>query len=154
MFLQTRSWNSGESLNNLLLLAKFLHADMLTCCIKQHIAACSCVEACRYDGLFTLHCTAHALDLALESICDLPYFSDPAKVSKKIIKVLTNHHTTSALSSPSPNCSFSSQVTQGFTAPTLLYADCYAVRVLFERLLSVRSGTSGQQSVITERKPR
>ena len=97
MFLQTRSWNSGESLNNLLLLAKFLHADMLTCCIKQHIAACSCVEACRYDGLFTLHCTAHALDLALESICDLLYFSDPAKVSKKIIKVLTNHHTTSAL---------------------------------------------------------
>ncbi|KAL0048466.1 hypothetical protein WJX82_003960 [Trebouxia sp. C0006] len=30
----------------------------------------------RYPRLFTLHCTAHALDLALERICELSYFSD------------------------------------------------------------------------------
>ncbi|KAL0039371.1 hypothetical protein WJX79_005329 [Trebouxia sp. C0005] len=51
----------------------------------------------RYGCLFTLHCTAHALDLALESICELPYFSQPVAVSKKVIKVLTNHDSTSAL---------------------------------------------------------
>lgn len=70
---------------------------MLTRYVVQtlhHMLACDC---CRYPGLFTLHCTAHALDLALERICELPYFSDPIAVSKKIIKILTNHHFTSAL---------------------------------------------------------
>ena len=70
---------------------------MLTCCTMQHNVPTFCDEFCRYSGLFTLHCTAHALDLALEKICDLHYFSEPAAVSKKIIQTLTNHHFTSAL---------------------------------------------------------
>ena len=56
-----------------------------------------CNECCRYPGLFTLHCTAHALDLALERICELSYFCEPVSVGKKIIQILTNHHFTSAL---------------------------------------------------------
>ena len=44
-----------------------------------------------------MHCTAHALDLALEKICELPYFSEPVFVSKRVIAILTNHHFTSAL---------------------------------------------------------
>lgn len=56
-----------------------------------------CDKCCRFPGLFTLHCTAHALDLALERICELPYFCEPIAVGKKIIQILTNHHYTSAL---------------------------------------------------------
>ena len=54
-------------------------------------------EPCRFPDLFTLHCTAHALDLALEKICELPYFSEPVSVKKRVIAIMTNHHFTSAL---------------------------------------------------------
>ena len=53
--------------------------------------------ACRYPRLFTLHCTAHALDLALEKISDLPHFSFRIADAKKVIKVLTNHQLVNAL---------------------------------------------------------
>ena len=68
---------------------------MPACCTG--LQQCVCDECCRFPGLFTLHCTAHALDLALERICELHYFSEPIAVGKKIIQIMTNHHFTSAL---------------------------------------------------------
>ncbi|KAL3136716.1 hypothetical protein ABBQ38_15545 [Trebouxia sp. C0009 RCD-2024] len=51
----------------------------------------------RFPWLFTLHCTAHSLDLACEKLGGFTYFKDHIAMGKKVIRVLTNHHFTSAL---------------------------------------------------------
>lgn len=54
-------------------------------------------HGCRFPWLFTLHCTAHSLDLACEKLGGFTYFKDHIAMGKKVIRVLTNHHFTSAL---------------------------------------------------------
>lgn len=40
--------------------------------------------------MFTLPCTAHALDLALEQISNLPYFTDQVSDAKTVIRIMTD----------------------------------------------------------------
>ena len=37
-------------------------------------------------------CVAHSLDLMLEDIGKLPYFSDIIEAQKRIVRFITNHH--------------------------------------------------------------
>ena len=37
-------------------------------------------------------CVAHSLDLMLEDIGKLPYFSDLIEAQKRIVRFITNHH--------------------------------------------------------------
>ena len=46
----------------------------------------------RYPHVFTLHCTAHALDLALERIGELAFFKDAIDKAKKVVQQITNSH--------------------------------------------------------------
>ena len=54
--------------------------------------ACSC----RYSKLFTLHCTAHSLDLFIEKVGALPEFKKYIQGSKRLIRIVTNHDATRA----------------------------------------------------------
>lgn len=42
--------------------------------------------------MFTLHCTAHALDLALERIGELGFFKDAIDRARKVVQLITNSH--------------------------------------------------------------
>ncbi|CAL8465879.1 g5415 [Coccomyxa elongata] len=46
----------------------------------------------RYPHIFTLHCTAHALDLALEKIGELQFFQSCIDKAKKVVQIITNSH--------------------------------------------------------------
>ena len=50
--------------------------------------------------MFTLHCTAHALDLALERIGELEFFKDAIDRARKVVQLITN--------SPAPHAAFNS----------------------------------------------
>lgn len=68
-----------------------------------------------------MHCTAHALDLAIEKIGKIKVFAQAIKAHKQLIKEITNHEKTSSafrelsnlkllkpgLSPNVPPCSFS-----------------------------------------------
>lgn len=51
---------------------------------------CSC--HCRYPHVTVVKCVAHSLDLMLEDIGKLPYFSDIIEAQKRIVRFITNHH--------------------------------------------------------------
>ncbi|KAL3160534.1 hypothetical protein ABBQ32_14131 [Trebouxia sp. C0010 RCD-2024] len=51
----------------------------------------------RFPQIFCLHCTAHAVDLALEKIGGLDYFSGYIAEARRIVRLLTNHQSLSAL---------------------------------------------------------
>ena len=51
----------------------------------------------RYPHISWVHCTAHALDLALEDIGKLPLFKDTCQNMKNIIKFINNHQASHAL---------------------------------------------------------
>lgn len=52
---------------------------------------------CRYPHIFTLHCRAHGLDLALEWIGELDFFKDAVDRAKKVVQTITNAHTPHAI---------------------------------------------------------
>lgn len=120
------------------LLARRCHEALSCLFTVWHKHSSNLDECCRYPGLFTLHCTAHALDLGLERICELSYFSEPVSVAKKIIQTLTNHHFTSAL--------FKSYSTLFLLKPgdTRFYSAYIAVR----RLLRCQS--AAQKTVVSD----
>ena len=51
----------------------------------------------RYPHVFTLHCTGHALDLALERIGELDFFKNAIDRLKKIVQLITNSHAPRAI---------------------------------------------------------
>lgn len=64
--------------------------------------------------MFTLHCTAHALDLGLKQISDLPYFKDQVSAAKTVVRIMTDDqflnavfkmHSQLSLLKPSDTCS-------------------------------------------------
>ena len=52
--------------------------------------ACNC--HCMYPHVTVVNCVAHSLDLTLEDIGKLPYFSDLIEAQKRIVRFITNHH--------------------------------------------------------------
>ena len=59
---------------------------------QMHLFACH-----RYPHVFTLHCTAHALDLALERIGELEFFKSAIDRAKKVVQLITNSHAPHAI---------------------------------------------------------
>ena len=47
---------------------------------------------CRYPHVTAVRCVAHSLDLMLEDIGKLTYFSDIIDGQKRIVRFITNHH--------------------------------------------------------------
>jgi hypothetical protein len=47
---------------------------------------------CRYPHVTVVKCVAHSLDLLLEDIGKLSYFSDIIEAQKRIVRFITNHH--------------------------------------------------------------
>jgi hypothetical protein len=54
---------------------------------------CICMS-CRFPHITWVHCTAHCLDLLLEDIGNLPFFSQVIADQKRVIRFITNHHAT------------------------------------------------------------
>ncbi|KAK9916090.1 hypothetical protein WJX75_008482 [Coccomyxa subellipsoidea] len=51
----------------------------------------------KYPHVFTLHCTAHALDLALEKFGNLEPFKTAVERAKKVVQLITNSHSPRAI---------------------------------------------------------
>ena len=51
---------------------------------------CSCL--CRYKHTTVVKCVAHSLDLMLEDIGKLQYFSEIIEGQKRLVRFITNHH--------------------------------------------------------------
>ena len=51
----------------------------------------------RYPHVFTLHYTAHALDLALEAIGDHQFFMSCTDKARKVVQTITNSHAPHAI---------------------------------------------------------
>ena len=66
------------------------------CCTYGELSTISAVRH-RYPHIFTLHCTAHALDLALEKIGELQFFKTCIEKAKKIVQTITNSHAPHAI---------------------------------------------------------
>ena len=47
--------------------------------------------SCRYPHITWVHCTAHALDLALEDVEKLPLFKETCRSIRDMIKFINNH---------------------------------------------------------------
>ena len=47
---------------------------------------------CRYPHVTVVKCVAHSLDLLLEDIGKVSYFSDIIEAQKRIVRFITNHH--------------------------------------------------------------
>ena len=66
--------------------------------VAAHETLASILPAChRYLHVFTLHCTAHALDLALERIGELDFFKSSIDKAKKVVQTITNSHAPHAI---------------------------------------------------------
>ena len=59
--------------------------------------SCNTSVCRRYPHIFTMHCTAHALDLALERMGELPFFKSCIDKAKKVVQTITNSHAPHAI---------------------------------------------------------
>ena len=69
-------------------------------CLSFYAVTAALIKLCacyRYPHIFTLHCTAHALDLALERIGALDFFKSAVDRAKKVVQTITNAHTPHAI---------------------------------------------------------